>query len=359
MRALAWLVPLSALAPLSCAHESTPPPAQPVVASVVCPEGSVYDPARSLCIARELLPSATPPKNPDPAPDPNVTPREPPPDDPSSVAVAPPPPFGGAPPAARAGAVTVTCAFPNGWVALLPVAKYPKDDSYLMQALMGFTQDPKFWGSEPEYAPLKPYAAKRCGSTPTAINVAGPGDYWLLVGQEGTFSARGRYDKNGVKRKITVPAQGTGIGVGASELTHTWLCISCPWVRTYAADGSVATSFVVLAGRSSLSQKGTDRVALRAAPVVRGKLVVRVLEREDEVTWLDQLVLVVRDRAGREHVLLPRLGGERSALAAADERAVELRRGTGVALEYELPPELSAEATVDGTFVASGYYEPT
>ncbi len=348
---------VASVAPLACVK---PPPEAPppVVGTVVCPEGSVFDPARSLCVARELMPVPAGPKPPPIAAQPDE------PDEPDTVAtVAPPPPpptaaVTVAAPPARAGNVTVTCGFGNGWVSVLPVAKYPKDDSFLMQALIGFTQDPKFWGSEPQYAPLKPFAAKRCGSTPIAIPVPAAGDYWLLVGQEGTFSARGKYDKNGVKRRITVSAQGASAGVGTSDLTDTWLCISCPWVRTYAADGAVATSFVVLAGRSSSSQKGTDRVPLRGAPVVRGRVVVRVLEREDELTRLDELVLVVRDAAGREHALFPRHGGARSALAAADGALVELRRGTGVALEYELPPELAGASTVDGTFVATGYYDP-
>lgn len=342
---------------VGCGHAAEEPKTTHTeVASVVCPDGSVFDPSRSLCVGRELLPTPVVAQPPPVVPPPvTVAPVDPAVDAGAAVATTPGTPT--PPPAVRAGSVTVTCAFPSGWVALLPVAKYPKDDSFLMQALIGFTTDPKFWGSEPEYAPLKPYAAKRCSTTPLALPVPATGDYWLLAGQEGTFSTRHRYDKNGLKKRITVSAQGAAYGIGPSDLTQTWLCISCPWVRTYAADGTVATSFVVLAGRSSSSQHGTDRVALVHAPVVFGRVVARVLEREDEVTWLDQLVLVVRDASGREHTLLPRLGGARSALAAADGNVVELAQGTGIAVEYELPPALADAAFVDGTFVATGHYE--
>lgn len=341
---------------LACAGNAEPAVSPtPVVGSVVCPEGSSFDPARSLCIA-----GAPPPPPPVTPPDAGVAIRTPPPIVDAGATVTPIAVVdaGGAPtpPPLQAGAVNVSCAFPNGWVTVLPVGKYPKDDSFVMQALIGFTQDPRFWGSEPEYAPLKPYAAKRCTSAAVSFSVA-PGDYWLLVGQEGTFSARGRYDKNGVKKKITVTAAGATYGVGASDLVQTWLCISCPWFRTYRDDGSVATSFVVLAHRSDREHEGTDRVALVHAPVVAGRIVARVLEREDEVTYLDELVLVVREPSGREVTLLPRLGGARSAVAAADGVAVELARGTEIALEYELPPSLRSASSIDGVVVATGHYE--
>lgn len=346
----AWAV-ASALACAGGNEQAASP--TPVMGSVVCPEGSNFDPARSLCVAGAPPPVA-------------------PPDAGGGIAIVAPPSVvdagnsapiavvdaGGpvTPPPLQAGAVNVSCTFPNGWVTVLPVAKYPKDDSFVMQALIGFTQDPRFWGSEPEYAPLKPYAAKRCGSSSVSFAVA-PGDYWLLVGQEGTFSARGRYDKNGVKRKITVTAAGATYGIGASDLVQTWLCISCPWFRTYRDDGSVATSFVVLANRSDRDHDGTDRISLLHAPVVDGRIVARVLEREDEVTYLDELVVVVREPSGREVTLFPRLGGSRSAVAVADGVAVELARGTEIALEYDLPSSLRGASSIDGVVIATGHYE--
>ncbi len=88
--------------------------------------------------------------------------------------VEPPPPVEPPKPAvvaqetAATGTVRVTCAFANGWVSVMPANKYPRDDQYLMQALIGLTDEPAFWTKEREYLPFVPYKAKKCGAKSTS-----------------------------------------------------------------------------------------------------------------------------------------------------------------------------------------------
>ena len=337
--------------------------------AVICPEGSVFEPSRNFCVAQSAV--AVPPPTAT-APAVAVAPTAPPTrvvpvavdpvapvDAGSPVAVAVVADAGASPalPAPGSLAVTVSCSFAKGWVSVLPVSKYPKDDSFLMQALIGFTQDPRFWNAEAEYLPIKPYAARPCGASPTSIRIPAAGDYYVLVGQEGTFSTKGTYDKNGIRRKVTIGASGASYAFSAADLIFTWLCISCPWVRFEDAAGNVTASFVVLANRRDRTLAGTDRIAVRHVSVVDGRHVrLRLLEREDELSHVDELVLELRVADGSTVRLLPRRGGGRSALAARDGVTVELAQGTEVFVDYEVPegtPDL-----VDLVVVATGYYDP-
>lgn len=107
-----------------------------VQVATICPAGSILDPSKQQCIAME------PTKPVVAIPEPETS---------ASVAVAvsvtppPPPP----PPPTSGFAIDVKCTFPQGWVALLPAAKYPKDDQFLMQSLIGLTSDPHFGAGSP------------------------------------------------------------------------------------------------------------------------------------------------------------------------------------------------------------------
>lgn len=336
------------LGAVSC-NETTVPPPQTVVVPA-CPEGSAFDSARGFCVAgyTPTVSTATATATATAAGTATATAIA------TATATAPATATVGivvaptVPPPANANA-SVSCDFANGWVSLLPIAAYPRDDSFLMQSLIGLTQDPKFWKSaDPAYAKLTPWAARRCVAGGTAFAVPA-GDYWVLAGQEGTFGAKGKYDKNGVKRKVTIPAAPASLTVAlhASDLTHTWLCISCPWIEIEGV-----APFVTLRHRSSKERRGTDTVALARVPVRGGRVRVRVSEREPETTYLDALVL----RVGSQ-TLLP-AGGARSPLAAADGAPVAIERGGAIDVVYELPPELASSEAVDLELVATGHYEP-
>lgn len=311
-----------------------------------CPEGSAFDASRGFCVAA-LVPALVE------APQiarakPVVAPGNVDAGSPSSLPgpVARP---------ANANAL-VGCDFPNGWVSLLPVAAYPRDDQFLMQSLIGLTQDPKFWKrADPAYAKISAWAAQRCTSAGVAYAVP-PGDYWVLAGEEGTFGAKNTYDKNGVRRRVTVPAPPVVLSVmlRSADLTHTWLCISCPWVEIAGV-----APFVVLRHRSSRAARGTDTVALTRVPVQGGRLRLRVTEREAETTFLDALVL---RSGGRTLLPEPVVSGATRAsspLAAADGVPVAIERGGSITVEYAVPKQLlSANGTADVQLVATGHYEP-
>lgn len=322
--------PLVAPRPLG---QLTMDPPQPEV--VVCPVGSAYDAARHVCVATQSI------AQPDPEPEP-----EPPP----AVVAAP-----------AEGGIRVTCGFANGWVSVMPVSKYPRDDQFLMQALIGLTDEPQFWKAEREYAPLAPYAAKKCGSVGVRYDVPA-GSYFVLAGESGTFAARGSYTKNGFRKKVQLdPASPLKIDLKASDLTHTWLCISCPFVaffdpakegggRGEAPAGGYLPSFVVLANRRSRADKGTDRIPVSGVPVKGGRVRLRVVEAEREVTHLDRLALEI------DGVTVLPLPGSRSALAAEDGVEVEMARGRVIELSFDVSGK--ADGTLAAVVVATGYYEP-
>lgn len=200
--------PLVAPRPLG---QITMDPPQPEV--VVCPVGSAYDAARHVCVATQSI------AQPDPEPEP-----EPPP----AVVAAP-----------AEGGIRVTCGFANGWVSVMPVSKYPRDDQFLMQALIGLTDEPQFW---------------------------------------------------------------------------------------------------------------KDRIPVSGVPVKGGRVRLRVVEAEREVTHLDRLALEI------DGVTVLPLPGSRSALAAEDGVEVEMARGRVIELSFDVSGK--ADGTLAAVVVATGYYEP-
>ncbi|HSQ63051.1 MAG TPA: hypothetical protein VLM85_07535 [Polyangiaceae bacterium] len=356
-RAFAWVVVMGALlASWACGGEhAASGGAQSVV---ICPPGSVLDPQQQNCVAMEgaqpveaadagapvEVAGARDAASPTGARDGGAALAIGTADAGAASPIPPPPP----PPPGSGFAVDVRCNFPKGWVSLLPANKYPKDDQFLMQALIGLTSDPGFWNGLAEYRPLRPYAARACSATGvTRMMAPNAGDYFLLVGQEGTFSARGTYSNNGVRRKISVRGNQT-VSLGTADLTHTWLCISCPWVAFSDGHGHDLEPFVVLANRNARARRGTDAHRVARVPVVDGLVSLRVIEIEQEVSHLDRLVLRVD---GRELAPAPR-----SALARDDGVEVTLRPHTQVSVAYAVPGR--SDGFVDVELSATGYYDP-
>ena len=291
---------------------------------VICPDGSSYDPGRNVCVATSSVSAQTPPKG---------TKKD----------------AGAEGPEAS---VRVKCSFSNGWVAIVPQSAYPEDDGFLMQALIGFTQEPDFWSNQTEYESLEGFAARRCTREGQRFTVPA-GRHYVVVGEADTFSRRGTYDKNGYRRLVRLTAgQNMDVALRESDLTHTWHCISCPWVAFYDAQQErYLPAFVVLAHRSSRNKRGTDQVLVENVPVDHGRIKLRVVEVESEVTRLDQLVLEVDGVR-----VLPQRGGANSALAAADDTDVEMGQGTQVVVTYDVPHVKGTTATV--RVIAHGHYEP-
>jgi hypothetical protein len=289
---------------------------------VICPAGSVLDPQKQQCVAMEHAH----PVDTGEATEGHVV-----------------------NPALRAANLTldVACAFPKGWVALLPASEYPKDDEFLMQALIGFTQDPSFWSSQSEYKQFAPYAAKSCGSSPVRLVAPAPGDYYLLAGQEDTFSLRGKYDKNGLRKKITLTAP-TSMVLSARDLTFTWDCISCPWV-VFRGAGRDLEPFVVLANRRGRDRRGTDVHRVARVPVQDGLVTLRVVEIEREATHLDALVLRVNGQ---------RLVASSNALDRDDGTELRLGPRTQATVTYRVPGAANPDGFVDVEVEATGYYDP-
>lgn len=298
-----------------------PAPYDPKAAAstiVICPEGSSYDPGRNACVAGST--SAPPPTTNDTSGGPS--------------------------------SIRVSCGFRNGWVAVVPETAYPDDDEFIMQALIGFSEEPDFWNDQSEYQSLARYKARRCTQRSERFELE-PGAYFVIVGETGTFGRRGAYNNNGYRRRVRLArGESLDIDLDGDDLNHTWYCISCPWVSFFDPSlGRYLPGFVVLAHRYETRRRGTDRVVVENVPVSDGKIRLRVNEVEPEVSYLDQLVLEVDGVR-----VLPSRGGERSALAHADGINVMMSQGTEFVAVYEVPHVTSSHTTV--TVIAHGHYEP-
>lgn len=304
-------------------QEPAPPAVkgQPLRAAqiVICPDGSSYDTIHNTCVASGSISGP-------PASSRSPTSRE------------------------NTASASIRCSFQNGWVSLVPVDAYPSDDTFLMQALIGFAQEPAFWQSQSEYADLEPYAARRCSESPETFELPA-GEYFVLVGETDTFNRRGSYGRNGHRRRIRLGSSPQEITIRRSDLNLTWSCISCPFVSFLdPATGRWLPAFVVLAYRDSSSKRGTDRVRVEHVPVHNGRITLRVAEAEREVTQLDQLVI----EAGG-NLLLPVRGGRSSALASIDGVGVQMAPGTQIDVQYELPG--MGDGFVDIHVIAHGHYD--
>ena len=224
-------LPPSPPAPLS------PPPTvtgerifAPVPQPLVCPAGSRLDEAGTRCIAVQPLAPAIA-KEPPPEPDPGSAPLR---------------------------GVRVRCRFAKGWAALLPARSVPRNDQFLMQSLIGLTEEPAFWMKQREYAALAPYAAHRCAASGATFD-PGPGKYLLLVGEADTFAARGEYASNGLRRTIDITATGPAVDLDlrATDLKESFPCISCPYVAFVDAEGRELPAFVILPYRLGRERSGT------------------------------------------------------------------------------------------------------
>ena len=255
---------------------------------------------------------------------------------------------GPAVPSGAPAAVEVSCSFKEGWVAVLPADLYDPGEGFLMQALIGFTEDPSFWAGESDLAKYKPYAAQRC--TRNSRRVERPaGEYMLLVGQANTFGQRNDYRDNGLIKKIVVDARRTKrFSIGVRDLVDTFVCISCPYLVVFR-DGKAVEVGQVLKDRYSTRRYGTD-VVKTVADVEGGVLRLRIDEREPETTYLDAVVVRVGGRT------LAPLKGVVPAVRAADRSAAKLSMHESMELRFDaahLP-----DGPVEVEIAVSGHYEP-
>jgi hypothetical protein len=244
--------------------------------------------------------------------------------------------------------VRVACNFEQGFVAVLPVGLYDPGEEFLMQALIGLTEEPTFWKGLPEYAKLEPYKASRCTSGGQTFALA-PGKYKVAVGQAGQFSVRNEYRDNGFLSEIEV-VDGTmqQVKLSTTDLKHTWLCISCPWLVVFQ-DGQRVEAGQVLVDRYTRKRYGTDVVTTQA-DVVDGVLVVRLEEREPEVSFIDAVVV----RAGGDELRPMRRTPK--AVRAIDDAATELRLGEAIELRFDARGH--EDGPIEVEIEVSGHYEP-
>lgn len=247
----------------------------------------------------------------------------------------------------KASSVTVTCDFADGWVSVLPEDLYDEKEEFLMQSLIGLTEDPGFWGDMDEYKKLAGHAAQKCDKEGVEFHLTS-GGYKVLVGWAGRFNELGDYKDNGHIRDIKVKGgKSQKIDVTAKDMTHTWLCISCPYIAVRRG-GQLVELGQTLVDRYNEKRAGTDVHAVDV-DVVDGVIEVVLIEREPETSYIDAVELVVQGRA------LPMLDGT-DALRKRDGRSHSMRMGDELVLRFDA--SALAVSSTNALIRVSGYYTP-
>lgn len=246
-----------------------------------------------------------------------------------------------------ASGIHVTCNFEDGWVAVLPADVYDPGEEYLMQALIGLRGDPGFWGGLSQYEKYEPYKAQECKDGPIDFDLE-PGSYVIAVGMANQFFVRGEYRDNGYLEEVEL-SEGAGhdVVLGEADLSHTWLCISCPFLVVFQ-DGKEFEAGQVLKDRYTRRRYGTDVVETQA-DVRDGVLTLRLDEREPEVSYIDAVTVSVGG------TLLPLVDDGPKAIRAMDDDSTSIRMGDSVVLEFDAAG--IPDGLVDVEIRVSGHYE--
>lgn len=253
-----------------------------------------------------------------------------------------------APPPKGDPGIKVACDFKDGWVAVLPAKLYDPGEEFLMQALIGLQGDPGFWGGLSEYAKYEPHKAQKCGADGVQFDLAA-GDYVIAVGMANQFFVRGEYRDNGYVEEVSLKSGSThAVTLSEKDLSHTWLCISCPYLVVFQ-DGEAVEAGQVLKDRYTRRRYGTDVVHTQA-DVRDGVLTVRLDEREPETSYIDAVVVRVDGRTLRP------LGSAPKGLRAIDDTTTALKLGDSAVLEFDAAR--FADGLVDVEIQVSGHYEP-
>ncbi len=285
----------------------------------------------------------------------------PPPDDQPSVVVVPPiqtiaaadePPPGEwpdkpDPPRTGPAHVAVACQFTDGWVSVLPTELYDPGEEFLMQALIGLAEEPSFW-EQAGYGRFRDHRATRCTDRGTTVDVP-TGSHYLLIGWANQFSVKGQYRDNGYLEQITLqPGETRHFKITTDRLTHTWLCISCPYLLAHGA-GGLDELGQVLVDRYTRRRKGTDVVQAQVA-VRDGRVTLTIAEREPEITHLDAIEVTTANRRLSLALAAP------AALRQIDGQDLQLSLGEQLDLVFEAPA--IPDGLIDVEIHVTGHYEP-
>jgi Tol biopolymer transport system component len=147
-------------------------------------------------------------------------------------------------------------------------------------------------------------------------------------------------------------------GTGLSNLTNAprqddftaypLICAQCPYVYTYRADRQEwaydTTMLYQLVGKQN------ERLQVRALQNFDGRLLIR--EVEPEISYIDQLYVIVTDGDGHAHTLPAQL----DRLRDADGRYVVLRTGDELLVTFEGFDQIRSPQ--QASVAAQGYYDP-
>lgn len=121
---------------------------------------------------------------------------------------------------------------------------------------------------------------------------------------------------------------------------------SCPFVYSrHTADGAWLKQGTIMTGRSSKAREGTSVLEIHAFD---GTL--RIVEEEDEVSYIDELFVRVTLANGKGITLRP----TDDLIAHKDFRYLVLKKGEAVEIEFSLPDGLRDDPI---EVVASGFFE--
>lgn len=250
-------------------------------------------------------------------------------------------------PTRKTGQLAVACEFDDGWYAVVPkdLASAQEDDEFMMQALIGLTEEPDFWAPMPEYEKLQPHAAQRCGHEPVTRDLQ-PGSYVLFIGWAGQYERSG-YENNGRIEPFSVAA-GEDIvrRITTDDLNADLPCISCPFLLVARA-GQFVELGQILIDRYRPGKQGTDS-RTTTAEVVSGRITVKLAEREPEVSHIDAV------EVWHQGQQLQPVGASPAAARAIDGARHTLVTGDELTMYFQAPVrsgELDIEIRVNGYYI--------
>ena len=124
---------------------------------------------------------------------------------------------------------------------------------------------------------------------------------------------------------------------------------ACPWLYVYDGRQFERRTEILRLLRGAANEQ-TEITPLGLVPTVNGAVILQIAEEQAEITFLDELVLLVGGIAVRADAAPPQL-------AERDQDYLILTNGEAYTFTFRLPDTLAGQEQVTASVIATGFYE--
>jgi hypothetical protein len=128
---------------------------------------------------------------------------------------------------------------------------------------------------------------------------------------------------------------------------------ACPWLYVYNGHSFEKRSEILRNVRGKQNEQ-TEITPIGLVEIVDGFLTLRVAEEKDEITFIDELYLIIEGSEVRSQAS----PGVAARVAAKDQAYVSLAGGESREFRFKLPESFAARQRVAVSVVVSGFYVP-